>query len=90
MVHIGLFHHVEELAGIGRQAFDIAPLALGIDRVKGERGLAGPGQPGNHHKLVARNIHVDILQIVLARAAHLDLLQLGHACPRGIIWLRDS
>ena len=41
MVHVRLLHHVEELARIGRERLDIAPLALGIDRVEGERGLAG-------------------------------------------------
>ncbi len=37
MVDIGLLHHVQKLARIGRQAFDIAPLPLGIDRVEGQR-----------------------------------------------------
>ena len=37
MVHIGLFHHRQELPCIGRQGLDIAPLALGIQRVKGQR-----------------------------------------------------
>ncbi len=36
MVHVRLLHHVEELPGVGRQALDIAPLALGVDRVEGE------------------------------------------------------
>src|SRR3546814_5401594 len=47
-------------------------LPLGIDCVEGERRLAGAGQPGDHHQLVAGQGDVDILQIVLARAADRD------------------
>src|SRR3546814_18799162 len=36
MLDVGLLHHLEELARIGRQALDIAPLPLGIDGVEGE------------------------------------------------------
>jgi hypothetical protein len=36
-IHIRLFHLVEELPGIGRQALDVPPLPLGIERVEGER-----------------------------------------------------
>jgi hypothetical protein len=80
VVHIGLSHHVEELARIGRQALDIAALALGIDRVEGERGFPRSRQAGDDHQLVARDVHVHALQIVLARAAHLDEL-LFHGVP---------
>src|SRR6185503_17015387 len=61
-----------ELARIGRERLDIAPLALRIDRVEGERGLARAREAGEHHQLVARDLHVDILQVVLARAADRD------------------
>ena len=40
MLDIGLLHHLEELARIGTQALDIAPLPLGIDGVEGQAGLA--------------------------------------------------
>ena len=69
MVDVGLLHHLEELAGIGRQRLDVAPLPLGIDGVEGERGLARARQAGDHRQRLARNIDVDILEIVLARAA---------------------
>jgi hypothetical protein len=78
MIDIGLFHHVEELARIGRQGFDITPLPFGIDRIEGERGFARPRQAGDHDKLVARNIHVDVLEVMFARAAHRDIFQLCH------------
>ncbi len=72
-VHIGLLHHLQELARIGRQALDIAALALGVDRIEGEARLARAGQPGDDHELLARNVERNVLEIVLARAAHRDM-----------------
>jgi hypothetical protein len=83
MVHIGFLHHVEELARIGRQRFDIAPLPFGIDGVEGQRRLARPRQPGDHHQLVAGNIDIDSLEVMFARAAHLDELLFRHGTPPG-------
>ena len=40
VVHIGFVHHGEELPGIGRQRLDVTALALGIEGIEGERGLA--------------------------------------------------
>ncbi len=75
MVHVGLLHQLEELAGIGRQAFDIAALAFGIDGVEGKTGFARTGKSGQHGQGVARNLDIDILEIVLARTANGDVLQ---------------
>ena len=75
VIDIGLLHQLQELARIGRQRFDIAALALGIDRVEGERGFARARQAGQHRQRVARNLDVDILEIVLARAADGDVFQ---------------
>ena len=69
LVDIRLLHHLQELARIGRQRFDVAALAFGIDGVEGERGFAGAGQAGEHGEPVARNLEIDVLEIVLARAA---------------------
>src|SRR5439155_13650917 len=67
-------HQLEELPGIRRQALDIAPLPLGVDRVKGERRLARPREPGDHHQAVARQVDIDVLEVMLPRAADPDLL----------------
>ena len=40
LVDVGLLHHLQELARIGRERLDVAALALGIDGVEGERGFA--------------------------------------------------
>ena len=69
LVDVRLLHHLEELPRVGRQALDVAALALGVDRVEGERGFARAGQAGEHDELVARDGDVDVLEIVLARAA---------------------
>ena len=79
LVDVRLLHHLQELAGIGRERLDVAALALGIDGVEGERGLARAGQAGEHHELVARDLDVDVLEIVLARAADRD-----HAAAVGV------
>ena len=71
-VDVGLVHLPEELAGVRRQRLDVAALALGVDRVEGQAGLAGPGQPGEHDQLVAGQLDVDVLEVVLAGAAHRD------------------
>ncbi len=72
LVDVRLLHHLEELPGVGRQRLDIAPLAFGVDRVEGERRLARAGQAGEHDELVARDGEVDVLEVVLARAADRD------------------
>src|SRR5205085_2616080 len=73
-VEIGLLHELEKLPRISRQALDIAALPLGIDRVKGERGFPRARQPGDDDQAVARQVDIDILQIVFPRAADADLL----------------
>ncbi len=78
-VDVGLAHQLEELAGIGAQALDIAALALGIDGVEGERAFARARKAGHDHELLARNVEIDALEIVLAGAAHADEVVLfGH------------
>ena len=68
-VDVGLVHLPEELAGVRRQRLDVAPLALGVDRVEGQARLARAGQPGEHDQPVARQLDVDVLEVVLAGAA---------------------
>src|SRR5262249_46329033 len=69
---VRLLHHLQELPGVGGERLHVAALALGIDGVEGERRLARAGQPGEHHELVARDLDVDALEVVLARAADGD------------------
>ena len=71
-VDVGLVHQLQELPRVGRQALDVAPLAFGIQRVEGQAGLARARQPGDDHQRLARDVQVDVLQVVGARAADAD------------------
>jgi hypothetical protein len=75
-VDVGLVHLAEELAGVGREALDVAALALGVDRVKGQRRLARPRESGKDDQLVAGYLHGEVFEVVDARA--LDPNRLGH------------
>ena len=84
VIDIRLLHHLEELARVGAQALDVAALALGIDRVERERGFARARQPREHDERVTRDFEIDVLQVVLARAAHVNgLHQLGAGAGGG-------
>ena len=72
LVDVRLLHHFEELARVSRERLHVAALAFRVDRVERQRGLARAGQAGEHHELVARDLHVDVFQIVLARPADRD------------------
>ena len=80
-VDVGLLHQLEELARVRREGFDVAPLPFGIERVECERALAGAGQSGDDDQPVPRQLEVDVLQIVRARAADADVF---HASGRGL------
>ena len=72
VVHVRLLHLVEELPRVGREALDVLPLALRVERVEGERGFPRAAQAGDDHELVARDRQREVLQVVLPRAADLD------------------
>ena len=44
-VHVGPFHLVKKLPGVGGERFHVAALAFGIDGVEGERDLPEPDSP---------------------------------------------
>jgi hypothetical protein len=74
---VGLRELVEELAGVGGERLDVAALALGVERVEGERGLAAAREARDDHEPVARDVHVDVAQVVDARAADANPAALG-------------
>ena len=85
-VDVGALDLVEELAGVGRERFDIAALALGVDGVEGERALAGAGETGDHGERVAGDAHVDVAQVMLARPSHRDVSD-GHGQAKWKRWV---
>ena len=87
-VDVRLFHQLQKLPGIGRQRLDIPALALGIERVEGERRLARAGQAGDHHQPIARQVERDVLQIVGAGAADTDRCRVGNTTFSGGVQVR--
>src|SRR3989454_8174590 len=74
-VDVGLLHLSEKLPRVGGERLDVAALTLGVNRVEGERRLPGSGEPRDHHELVARDLHVDVLEVVLSRALDVDVVE---------------
>ncbi len=87
-IDVGLLHLLEELPGVGRQTLDIAALPFGVDRVEGQRRLARTRQARDHHELVARDVDVDVLEVVDARAAYGNPV-VGHK-KGASLWSRDQ
>ena len=83
VIHIGLVHDGEKLARVSGKRFDVAPLSFGVDSVKGERGFAAAGKAGDDDKLVARQVKVDIFQIVSACAAYGDGVHVSSVWVKG-------
>ena len=68
----GLSMRSRNCRAYAREGLHVAPLALGVQRVEDQRGLAGAGHAGDHDQLVGREVEVDVAEVVLARAADAD------------------
>ncbi len=64
-----LVHAVEELPGIGGEGFNIPPLPLGIDGVKGEGGFSRAGDTSDDDQLPQRQVEIETFEIILPGAA---------------------
>ncbi len=64
VIDVGLLHHRQELSGVGGERLHVAPLALGVERVEGQRRLARARKPGDHDQAVAGQLDVDLLEVV--------------------------
>ena len=72
-VHVGPRRRLHELARVGVQRFEIAALSLVEDDVEGQRGFARAADTPVITVNASRGIvHVDVAQVVLARAVHDD------------------
>ena len=76
-LHLRLVHAIQELARVGRKGFDVAALALGIQRVEHQRGLSGSADAGNDDQLVEGQVQIKIFEIVLAGTADADGIRAG-------------
>ena len=64
IVHVRFVHLAQKHPGVGRKALHIPSLALGVDRVEGQRGFSAAGYTGHHHQLVPGDGDVDIFQVI--------------------------
>ena len=64
MVHIRLFHHGQELPGVGGEGLHVAALSFRIEGIEGQGRFAGPGQARDHGEFVPWNVQIDVTQIV--------------------------
>ena len=64
-VDVRLVHLPQELPGVGGKGLHVPPLALGIDGVEGKGGLPGARDAGEHDQGIARELQVDVLEVVL-------------------------
>ena len=77
VVDLRLLHLADELPGVRAEAFDVSPLAFGVDRVHRERRLAGTAGAAEDGHFVARNFEVEVAQVVLPCAADGDVRRLA-------------
>ena len=68
VVDVGLLHHLKELPCVRAERLDVAALPFRVDRVEGERRLAGAGEPSDADQAVPRQADGDVLEVVLAGA----------------------
>ena len=73
-VDVGLLHHLQELARVGRERLDVPALPLGVDRVEGKARLPGAGEPGDADQRVPREPDGDVLEVVLPGAVDDELV----------------
>jgi hypothetical protein len=62
---------------VGGEALDVAALALGVERVKGQRGFAGARRTGDDDQLLLGDFDSDLLEVVLPRAGDDDAVELN-------------
>ncbi len=65
-------HAVEELARVGAEGLDVAALAFGVQRVEHQARLARAARPGDDRHLAGADVEVEVLEVVLSRAADAD------------------
>ncbi len=83
-VDVRLFHHRQELTGVGGQGLHVAPLSLGINRVECQRRLAGTRKTGQYDESIARQVEIDILQIVGPGTPDADILHVTDYYTPGV------
>ena len=71
-IHLAAPPTVEQPPRVGRDGFEIPALGLGVQRAERQRRLARTRNAGEDDQRVAGDVHVDVLQVVRARAPNAD------------------
>ena len=75
LVHLGVLGLRQATSSIGAERLQVTARALGIKNPQRQRTLARPRHAGNAHEPSQRNIDIHVLEVVHARATHLDSLR---------------
>ena len=78
LVHVGTLHRPHELTRIGRERLHVATLPLGVDRVERERRFARTRKARYDNQFAARNLQIDILEVVDPCAQYFDRIFFHH------------
>ena len=62
--HRRFFDFIQELADIGGDGLDIAPVSFGVDGIEGQRGFAGAAHADDGGYFSFRDIDIDIFQVI--------------------------
>ena len=73
LIYIRALHIAQEVAGIGRESLYVAALSLGKDGIESQRRLARTRKSGYHGEGVARNLNINILEVVYSCAPYIYL-----------------
>ena len=65
-VEVGLAHLTQKLARIAGKTLHIATLTFCINGVEGQGAFTRTREPRNNDKLIARDLHIDVFEIMLA------------------------
>ena len=83
-IHLGPARWLHDAAGVGVEAFQVAPLPLVEQDVEGQRALARARHAGDHAELATRDVDVEALEVVLLRVDDADVMaggQPGRVAP---------
>jgi hypothetical protein len=53
-------------------------LSFRVNRIESQGRLAGTGEAGDYSEAIARDVDVDVFEVVLARASYTDAIN-GHS-----------
>jgi hypothetical protein len=78
MFNLGPVQPIQELAGVWREGFNVASLALGIKGVQCQTRLAGAAHTRYGNQLVSGEVQTQTFQIILPRTEYPDALIISH------------